>query len=73
MVLKNKFGKNAQLFSCIMSWIPFLILTYALVFMNFKLFITARIIIWIGNLYMFTLGLLYFISYRKLITKNEIS
>lgn len=62
IIWKKKFSRSAQLFSCITAWIPFLILTYALVFMKFSLFIEARLIIWVGNIYMLILGWFYFLS-----------
>jgi len=66
IVIGKKFDKNTRLFSSIMAWACFLLLTYAMVFMNFEIYYIARIVIWIGNLYMFFLGLLYLISYRNL-------
>jgi hypothetical protein len=66
IVLMRKFNQDAQLYSCIMAWISFLILTYALVFMRFEIYTIARLVIWTGNLYMFVLGCLYLLSYRKL-------
>lgn len=65
IVLKNKFGRFARLFGFITAWLSVLVLTYALVFMNFNLFPEARLIIWVGNLYMFILGGLYLGSYLK--------
>jgi len=70
-VLLKKIGKNHFLFSCIMAWIPFFMLTYALIFMEFALKTEARIFIWIGNIYMFILGFFYFQQWYKL-KKNEI-
>jgi hypothetical protein len=65
IVIGNRFGRKVWLFGCITAWGPFLALTYALVFMNFDLFIAARIIIWAGNLYMCLLGALYLKSYLE--------
>lgn len=65
IVIAGRFSKNVRLFSCITAWAPVLALTYALVFMNFDLHTGARIMIWAGNLYMFTLGALYLNSFIK--------
>lgn len=71
IIMTQKFSKNAQLFSGFMAWICFLILTYALVFMNFEIYVPAAIAIWTGNVYMFILGCLYFSSYRKLMKDSN--
>lgn len=65
-VLIKRISKNLFLFSCIMAWIPFIMLTYALAFMEFALKTEARIFIWIGDLYMFILGFFYFQQWHKL-------
>jgi hypothetical protein len=65
IVIANRFSRTVRLFGCITAWGPFLALTYALIFMNFDLFMEARIIIWVGNLYMCLLGALYLKSYLE--------
>jgi len=65
IVLKNRFGKPARLWACISAWISVLVLTYALVFMHFDLFVEARMVIWTGNLYMLILGGIYLRAYLK--------
>ena len=65
IVTGNRFSRNTRLFGCITAWVPFLFLTYVLVFMDFDLYPGARMLIWAGNLYMLTLGALYLNSYIK--------
>jgi hypothetical protein len=69
VLVKRKFSPDARLFSCIMAWLPFIALTYALLFMQFPIRPLACVLIWIGNVYMFALGVLYLVSWY--ISKNE--
>ena len=65
VLFKNKFGRFARLFGFATACLSVLVLTYALVFMNFNLYVEARLIIWVGNIYMFILGGIYLRSYLK--------
>jgi len=69
ILIKRSFSPNARLFSCILAWLPCIPLTYALLFMGFPLKPLALCLIWAGNVYMFTLGVLYLISWYK--SKNK--
>jgi hypothetical protein len=66
VLTKNIFGRFARFFGFATAWLSVLVLTYALVFMDFDLFVEARLIIWVGNFYMFILGGIYLRSYLKL-------
>lgn len=66
IVILNKISKNDFLFSCIMAWVPFIMLAYVLAFMEFALKAEARILIWIGDFYMFILGFFYLRQWYKM-------
>jgi hypothetical protein len=70
VLIKNKFNRFTRLFGFITAWLSVLVLTYALVFMNFNLYMEARLIIWVGNIYMFILGIFYLRSYLKYIQSD---
>ena len=69
ILITRSFTANARMFSCILAWLPCIPLTYALLFMGFPIRPLAGIFIWFGNVYMFTLGVLYLISWYK--SKNK--
>jgi hypothetical protein len=62
VVLSGTFSRNVRLFCCITAWGPVLLLSYALLFMGFDLYLAAHVLIWTGNIYMLVLGTLYFRS-----------
>jgi hypothetical protein len=59
-------GPDSLWFSCWMAWIPVVLLTIALLYMDFPLRPVARIVIWVGNIYMFFLGGWYAFVARRL-------
>lgn len=69
VVFTGKFTENARMFSCILAWLPSAALTYALLFMGFPVRPLAAVFIWSGNVYMFSLGVLYLLSWNK--SKNK--
>jgi hypothetical protein len=65
IVATAAFTPIARLFSCVLAWLPFVALTIALLCMGFPVRPLARVLIWTGNIYMFTLGVLYLVSWYK--------
>lgn len=56
--LKKGFSKRDRVFASVMALIPVVALTIALL-LPLKLYLVARILLWLGDLYMFVLGILY--------------
>jgi hypothetical protein len=72
ILIKRMFTPNVRLFSCILAWLPSIALTYALLFMGFPIKPLSGVLIWTGNIYMFSLGVLYLISrYKSKIEHHE--
>lgn len=61
----NRINKNVVLISGFVAWLLFLVLTYALLFMELDLFPTPFIILWIMNFYILSGGLFFFWAYKQ--------
>jgi hypothetical protein len=59
IVARSKLGTAALLFAAFMALAPVILLTVALVWMDFGLYPVARVMLWAGNVYMFLLGVWY--------------
>jgi len=62
---KNKINKKAELFCSVIAWFFFIILTYALIFIDLDLFPNAIIILWILNFYILAGGLFFMWAYNQ--------
>ncbi|MBP6978620.1 MAG: hypothetical protein PHD61_07675 [Bacteroidales bacterium] len=65
VLLTGSFRSTNRLISCILSWLCFIALTYALIFIGFPMKPLPAFLIWIGDLYMLFLGVIYFVSWYK--------
>jgi hypothetical protein len=65
VLYKGRFSPGSRLFSCVMAWLCFAALTYALLFMQFPIKVFPLILVWTGNVYMLILGVLYLASWYK--------
>jgi hypothetical protein len=63
---KKNINSKELIFASLMALIPVIMLSYALIFMNFNLYLWSRIVFWIGNIYMLILGSWYMFLAIKL-------
>lgn len=61
----NRINKKVELISGLIAWILFLVLSYALLFIDLDLFPTAFIILWIMNFYILSGGFFFFWAYKQ--------
>jgi hypothetical protein len=59
IVARRRLGPAALFFAAFMALGPVILLTVALVWMDFALYRGARVVLWAGNVYMFLLGVWY--------------
>lgn len=61
IVLKGKINRRELIFASAMALLPAALLTFSLLFLSLPLFLSARILLWLGDIYMLFLGIGYFI------------
>jgi hypothetical protein len=61
----NRINKKVELISSVIAWIFFIILTYALIYLDFDLFPIATAILWILDFYILMGGLFFLWAYSK--------
>ncbi len=61
----NRINKKVELISSVIAWIFFIILTYALIYLDFDLFPIATTILWILDFYILLGGLFFFWAYSQ--------
>ncbi len=66
VVIQGNVKSGGLIFAALMAEIPVVMLTIALLFMDFKLRPGWRIVLWIGNVYMLLLGVWYVFVARML-------
>ena len=61
----NRINKKVELISSVIAWFFFIILTYALIYLDFDLFPIATTILWILDFYILMGGLFFLWAYRQ--------
>jgi len=61
----NRINKKVELISSVIAWIFFIILTYALIYLDFDLFPIANTILWILDVYILLGGLFFLWAYSR--------
>ena len=61
----NRINKKVELISSVIAWIFFIILTYALIYLDFDLFPIATTILWILDFYILMGGLFFLWAYSQ--------
>jgi len=61
----NRINKKVELISSVIAWIFFIILTYALIYLDFDLFPIATTILWILDFYILFGGLFFLWAYSQ--------
>ena len=61
----NRINKKVELISSVIAWIFFIILTYALIYLDFDLFPIANTILWILDVYILFGGLFFLWAYSQ--------
>jgi hypothetical protein len=71
VVIQGDIKPGGLIFASLMAEIPVVLLTIALLFMDFKLRPGWRIALWVGNVYMLLLGVWYVFVARKLTNQTS--
>jgi uncharacterized membrane protein YdjX (TVP38/TMEM64 family) len=65
IILQKRIDKNVELISGFIAWLFFLILAYALLFMQLDIYPIPYIILWVSNGYIFGGGIFFFWAYKQ--------
>jgi hypothetical protein len=70
IVRKDEINPPSLIFAALLAEGPVVLLTAALVFGNFPLYLLPKILLWIGNIYMLVLGVWYFYLARWVVARS---
>jgi hypothetical protein len=71
IVRKKELDVSALVFAAIMAEAPTVLLTIALIYLPLALKPGWRVVLWIGDVYMFVLGCWYFLLTQRMVVKEE--